>query len=134
GAAGFAPAAFPLFAGTCGPFQRPAVLDTAPRLCYTSRVRPAPKRFSDIRASRSGRIAQLVEQLTLNQRVQGSNPCAPTKFLRDLDRFRGPSGATVYRRFTDFVLHFVFQTPPSRCLRELHGHPSSADLAPRPRC
>ncbi len=25
-----------------------------------------------------GRIAQLVEQLTLNQRVQGSNPCAPT--------------------------------------------------------
>ena len=26
-----------------------------------------------------GRIAQLVEQLTLNQRVQGSNPCAPTK-------------------------------------------------------
>jgi hypothetical protein len=28
--------------------------------------------------SRLGRIAQLVEQLTLNQRVQGSNPCAPT--------------------------------------------------------
>jgi hypothetical protein len=27
-----------------------------------------------------GRIAQLVEQLTLNQRVQGSSPCAPTKF------------------------------------------------------
>ena len=26
----------------------------------------------------AGRIAQLVEQLTLNQRVQGSNPCAPT--------------------------------------------------------
>ncbi len=26
-----------------------------------------------------GRIAQLVEQLTLNQRVQGSIPCAPTK-------------------------------------------------------
>jgi hypothetical protein len=26
-----------------------------------------------------GRIAQLVEQLTLNQRVQGSSPCAPTK-------------------------------------------------------
>jgi hypothetical protein len=28
---------------------------------------------------RLGRIAQLVEQLTLNQRVQGSSPCAPTK-------------------------------------------------------
>ena len=27
-----------------------------------------------------GRIAQLVEQLTLNQRVVGSNPTAPTKF------------------------------------------------------
>ncbi len=25
-----------------------------------------------------GRIAQLVEQLTLNQRVHGSSPCAPT--------------------------------------------------------
>jgi hypothetical protein len=28
-----------------------------------------------------GRIAQLVEQLTLNQRVQGSSPCAPTTAL-----------------------------------------------------
>jgi hypothetical protein len=27
-----------------------------------------------------GRIAQLVEQLTLNQRVVGSNPTAPTTF------------------------------------------------------
>jgi hypothetical protein len=26
-----------------------------------------------------GRLAQLVEQLTLNQRVKGSNPLAPTK-------------------------------------------------------
>src|ERR1700751_750734 len=30
------------------------------------------------RCDRFGRIAQLVEQLTLNQRVQGSSPCAPT--------------------------------------------------------
>ncbi len=30
----------------------------------------------------SGRIAQLVEQLTLNQRVQGSSPCAPTNNFR----------------------------------------------------
>src|SRR5207344_1894684 len=43
---------------------------------------PAP--FAKPRALRrftprqSGRIAQLVEQLTLNQRVQGSSPCAPT--------------------------------------------------------
>ena len=31
-------------------------------------------------APAAGRIAQLVEQLTLNQRVQGSSPCAPTNF------------------------------------------------------
>jgi hypothetical protein len=30
----------------------------------------------------AGRIAQLVEQLTLNQRVQGSNPCAPTNEIK----------------------------------------------------
>ena len=33
----------------------------------------------------AGRIAQLVEQLTLNQRVQGSNPCAPTNEIKDLE-------------------------------------------------
>jgi hypothetical protein len=33
---------------------------------------------------RLGRIAQLVEQLTLNQRVQGSSPCAPTRQNKDL--------------------------------------------------
>ena len=33
-----------------------------------------------------GRIAQLVEQLTLNQRVQGSSPCAPTNDFNDLAR------------------------------------------------
>jgi hypothetical protein len=31
-----------------------------------------------------GRIAQLVEQLTLNQRVQGSSPCAPTNHFNGL--------------------------------------------------
>ena len=31
-----------------------------------------------------GRIAQLVEQLTLNQRVVGSNPTAPTNKIKDL--------------------------------------------------
>ena len=30
----------------------------------------------------NGCIAQLVEQLTLNQRVQGSSPCTPTKFSK----------------------------------------------------
>jgi hypothetical protein len=27
----------------------------------------------------------LVEQLTLNQRVQGSNPCTPTNVSKDLE-------------------------------------------------
>jgi hypothetical protein len=31
-----------------------------------------------------GRIAQLVEQLTLNQRVPGSSPGAPTNTINDL--------------------------------------------------
>src|SRR5262245_49139035 len=31
-----------------------------------------------------GRIAQVVEQLTLNQRVQGSSPCAPTNKIKRL--------------------------------------------------
>ena len=38
----------------------------------------------------AGRIAQLVEQLTLNQRVQGSNPCAPTNEIKDLDKIQHP--------------------------------------------
>jgi hypothetical protein len=37
-----------------------------------------PRAPGEILSRHSGRIAQLVEQLTLNQRVQGSSPCAPT--------------------------------------------------------
>src|SRR5437899_3405959 len=56
-----------------------------PPVCWTSRGpfakrRPLAKTF---RAG-SGRIAQLVEQLTLNQRVPGSSPGAPTKLFKDL--------------------------------------------------
>ena len=42
------------------------------KCCYSSYIR-----FLEM-----GRIAQVVEQLTLNQRVQGSSPCAPTIFLQ----------------------------------------------------
>ena len=38
-------------------------------------------------APAAGRIAQLVEQLTLNQRVQGSSPCAPTNEINELGCF-----------------------------------------------
>ena len=54
-------------------------LDSARRLCYMpglTRER-RPRDFD-------GRIAQLVEQLTLNQRVQGSSPCAPTIEIKHL--------------------------------------------------
>ena len=37
-----------------------------------------------------GCIAQLVEQLTLNQRVHGSSPCAPTKDFKDLGELISP--------------------------------------------
>ena len=39
-----------------------------------------------LRVGLVGRIAQVVEQLTLNQRVVGSSPTAPTKILKDLAR------------------------------------------------
>jgi hypothetical protein len=35
----------------------------------------------------SGRIAQLVEQMTLNHRVPGSSPGAPTKLFKHLAAF-----------------------------------------------
>ena len=52
-----------------------------PQACWTSLGRFAKRRPLAIGPFRtgSGRIAQLVEQLTLNQRVPGSSPGAPTK-------------------------------------------------------
>ena len=47
-------------------------LDSPAPLCYTTPARGFARDHG------YGRIAQLVEQLTLNQRVQGSSPCAPT--------------------------------------------------------
>jgi hypothetical protein len=50
-------------------------LDSGNSLCY---------RTEPFRGGIFGRIAQLVEQLTLNQRVPGSSPGAPTKQNNDL--------------------------------------------------
>ena len=44
----------------------------------------------------SGRIAQLVEQLTLNQRVPGSSPGAPTKQLPANKEQQEPKGKSCY--------------------------------------
>src|SRR6516225_1836557 len=53
-------------------------LDTGNSLCYRTQPLRGP------RGGHFGRIAQLVEQLTLNQRVPGSSPGAPTKKLQKI--------------------------------------------------
>src|SRR6185437_15475811 len=47
-------------------------------------ARQAPPALLYERPPAGGRIAQLVEQLTLNQRVPGSSPGAPTNKIRGL--------------------------------------------------
>ncbi len=44
----------------------------------TGKEIPCVLRLNALLILNSGRLAQLVEQLTLNQRVIGSNPMAPT--------------------------------------------------------
>src|SRR5256885_1315547 len=89
------------------------------------RSRPAPLRAADLRwtvgtrfatgprphsrrGRNSGRIAQLVEQLTLNQRVPGSSPGAPTNRIKHLAPFapfhRGPVYTSVYSFRSPFEL------------------------------
>jgi hypothetical protein len=54
-------------------------LDRPRRLCYMPALALQEPPLGQLPAPHfDGRIAQLVEQLTLNQRVQGSSPCAPT--------------------------------------------------------
>jgi hypothetical protein len=55
-------------------------LDSAQGLCYMPGLtrEPRPRDFD-------GRIAQLVEQLTLNQRVVGSSPTAPTIEINEIN-------------------------------------------------
>jgi hypothetical protein len=53
-------------------------LDSGNSLCYRTQPLWGPPRW------RFGRIAQLVEQLTLNQRVPGSSPGAPTNKIKDI--------------------------------------------------
>jgi hypothetical protein len=75
--------------------------------------RPLAKAFR----TSSGRIAQLVEQLTLNQRVPGSSPGAPTIAINDL------AASAPHRRRT--VLQFILQLCSRfelqhRCFSELN--------------
>src|SRR5713226_4793716 len=53
--------------------------------CWTSGNRFAKRRpLAKAFRAGSGRIAQLVEQMTLNHRVPGSSPGAPTKLFKHL--------------------------------------------------
>ena len=72
---------------TIAPRQPPDVsaagVDIARPPCYPHRLTGG--RMPPEIAVAIGCVAQLVEQLTLNQRVQGSNPCTPTNDLAALD-------------------------------------------------
>ena len=67
---------FRAFSCSANPARRNAVL-VEKRSCVCS---PCAIELGTLYEGLPGRIAQLVEQLTLNQRVHGSSPCAPTKF------------------------------------------------------
>ena len=84
------------FSGICAGAPGPG---KCPQVCWTSQGRFAKRRrlVAGLFRTGSGRIAQLVEQLTLNQRVPGSSPGAPTNPLK---RF-ATRLATTGRRITD---------------------------------
>ena len=72
-----------------------------PQPCWTMGGRFAKRRALDEGfPEKSGRIAQLVEQLTLNQRVPGSSPGAPTNPSNDLDKPKRERSAIVRHRAT----------------------------------
>ncbi len=52
------------------------------------------KRFVEKRLAKEGPLAQLAEQLTLNQRVPGSSPGRPTTGIDGFRRIRCESGET----------------------------------------
>jgi hypothetical protein len=66
--------------------------------------RPSAKAFR----TGSGRIAQLVEQLTLNQRVPGSSPGAPTIAINDLADLVALKFGAVYSTVYSFVLYLRY--------------------------
>jgi hypothetical protein len=58
-------------------------------------------------------INRLVEQLTLNQRVPGSSPGAPTKLFKHLAVLIGFEPLAVYSTVYSFVLASSFSTAAS---------------------
>ena len=77
-------------------------------------------RSAEFPLRQSGRIAQLVEQLTLNQRVQGSSPGAPTNHFNNLDQIELEQARTFYTGILQFCSRFELH---HRNLRKLHVAP-----------
>jgi hypothetical protein len=72
--------------------------------CWTSGGRFAKRRpLEGFPVPSAGRIAQLVEQLTLNQRVPGSSPGAPTKTFKHLQQYASERTFRFDVRFEKFV-------------------------------
>src|SRR5215471_11765630 len=82
------------------------------------------------RCDRFGRIAQLVEQLTLNQRVQGSSPCAPTNDFNDLAKNNRGTVYVFCEMFCSFCSSSVLL---SASARSNLATAESASLVVRPR-
>ena len=93
-----------------GSREGPGLLQTRPLpAAGAPGAKAAPRSWWKCLTSWLGRIAQLVEQLTLNQRVQGSSPCAPTNLIKYLPEVGRSSFDTLYRHFTVFV-RFSFRS------------------------
>jgi hypothetical protein len=76
---------------------RIARLNPAP---FPANARPSGHTHSPATSTKDGRLAQVVEQLTLNQRVEGSSPSSPTILLpsHHRSRLRRPCGLPSCRR------------------------------------
>src|SRR2546429_152974 len=79
GAAGLTPGGFPFVGLTREDCRIASAVCGLNRTTLLQHPRPS----GDLGGGKFGRIAQLVEQLTLNQRVPGSSPGAPTKILSE---------------------------------------------------
>ena len=72
-------------------------------------TRSANKRSPQGKTQWCGRIAQLVEQLTLNQRVPGSSPGAPTKLFRHLAAIAAQQTGLILQVILQFCSRFELQ-------------------------
>ena len=92
-------------------------LDTHQELCYIAAIeRGTASRFGGF----DGRIAQLVEQLTLNQRVLGSSPSAPTIETPDIAKEKQGALRGAFFRFKSrrSTLAPSFSFPPCATCRD----------------